>query len=174
MLFENKDKLPRFIVVYDKLTEPVAHAIVNKAEERSIECVAFSEQQFTSKPIPNSNMILLLNRNLIHNKILSDPQIKPQFLRSGVWYKKQGNIVGIYVDDEIVPITNKEIESFLDDKYKVVKPLYVLGWRCVEGLGYVIRALSKKNHNKELKTRLFKGVNKFIEEYIDKFVSGNL
>lgn len=174
MLLENKDKLPHFIVVYDALTEPVAHTIVNKAKERSIECIAFSEQQFTSKPIPNSNMILLLNRNLIHNKILSDPQIKPQFLRSGVWYKKQGNIVGVYVDDEIAPITNKEIGSWVDDKYKVVRPLYVLGWKCLEGIGHISRMLSKKEHNKDLRTRLFKGVSKFVEEDLDKFVSGQL
>lgn len=90
----------KFIVVYNRFTEPIAQSLYNRAIEKGISCTTWNEKEYVQSKagLTNSNYLELLSENII-KKNLADPTLKQNEIILGVLYKKQGHQIGVYVKE---------------------------------------------------------------------------
>lgn len=163
----------KFIVVYDKFNKPVANSIKNQARDLSINSTAWSKEQYLAKEpqLNNDNFVLFLSESLMEEN-LSNPQLQLHSLIDGVKYKKQGNAVGIFVEE----ISYIEAAKRLGDS---LKEDWIIQVGALIGTGLIGSSLlasyrywSKKNKAKLY--LLYKASDKFMKDCLTSFVSGEL
>lgn len=163
----------KFIVVYDKFNKPVANSIKNQAYELSINSTAWSKEQYLHQEpgLNNDNYVLFLSEKLLEEN-LSNPQLELYDLIEGVKYKKQGNAVGIYVEDiSYVEVAEKLAESLKEDWLLQVGALIAGGLVCSSILA-TFQYFSKRRKAKLY--LLYKAVDKFAKDKLKSFVVGEL
>ena len=163
----------KFIVVYDKFNKPVANSIKNQARDLSINSTAWSKEQYLANEpqLNNDNFVLFLSESLMEEN-LSNPQLQLHSLIDGVKYKKQGNAVGIFVEE----ISYIEAAKRLGDS---LKEDWIIQVGALIGTGLIGSSLlasyrywSKKNKAKLY--LLYKASDKFMKDCLTSFVSGEL
>lgn len=163
----------KFIVVYDKFNKPVANSIKNQAYELSINSTAWSKEQYLHQEpgLNNDNYVLFLSEKLLKEN-LSNPQIELNDLIEGVKYKKQGNAVGIYVEDiSYVEAAEKLAESLKEDWLLQVGTL-IAGGLVSSSILATFQYFSKRRKAKLY--LLYKAVDKFAKDKLKSFVVGEL
>lgn len=163
----------KFIVVYDKFNKPVANSIKNQARDLSINSTAWSKEQYLANEpqLNNDNFVLFLSESLMEEN-LSNPQLQLHSLIEGVKYKKQGNAVGIFVEDiSYIEAAKRLGDSLKEDWLMQVGAL--IGTGLIGGsLLATVRYWSKKNKAKLY--LLYKASDKFTKDFLKSFVSGEL
>ena len=163
----------KFIVVYDKFNKPVANSIKNQARDLSINSTAWSKEQYLAKEpqLNNDNFVLFLSESLIEEN-LSNPQLQLHSLIEGVKYKKQGNAVGIFVEEiSYIEAANRLGDSLKEDW--IIQVVALIGTGLIGGsLLASFRYWSKKNKAKLY--LLYKASDKFAKDFLTSFVSGEL
>lgn len=162
----------KFIVVYDKFNKPVANSIKNQARDLSINSTAWSKEQYLANEpqLNNNNFVLFLSESLIEEN-LSNPKLKSHSLIEGVKYKKQGNTVGIFVEEiSYIEVAEMLAESLKEDWLKQVGALICYG--PIVGLLATFKYFPKQRKAKLY--LLYKASDKFTQDCLKSFVSGEL
>lgn len=167
----------KFIVVYDKSNKPVANSIKNQARDLSINSTSWSKEQYLANEpqLNNDNFVLFLSESLIEEN-LSNPQLQLHSLIEGVNYKKQGNAIGIFVEDiNYIEAAKRLGDSLKEDWLKLVGVLIATGHTTGLKAVSLFATLRYKSKKKKAKLYLlFKASNKFTRKYLKSFVSGEL
>ena len=189
-----KDILCQFIVVCDKSTEDAAHSIYNRAAKKGIKSVVWMEKDFEANKsrLTNRNHVLFLNEKYT-NKYLADPTLESMKIIDGVFYKKQGNQLGIYIDTQNLSRIEKMIGggggvlisiggvlSYDSDSYaRQHLPSYPgrtkglvkewLGGACL-AVGSVALMSAKIMRDKRRYKMLMKAVDKFDKDFLLDYV----
>lgn len=172
-MFDTQKTNNRFIVVYDKLTEPIAQSIANRAIVKGIESTTWSKKEYLAqKPrLTNNNYVLLLDESIMQIN-LADPTLEIREIIPGVQYKLQGHQLGLFVDKE-----SDDFKTLCKDKNLGKTLLQFLGSAIAAGLiGVAICAFIKDLNNKK-KAKfylLMKAIDEFEKEDMLKYVSGKL
>lgn len=163
----------KFIVVYDKFNKPVANSIKNQARDLSINSTAWSKEQYLANEpkLNNDNFVLFLSESLIEEN-LSNPQLKLHSLIEGVKYKKQGNAVGIFLEEISYIEAAKSLGDSLKEDWLIQVGALIATGLIGGGLLATFRYMSKKNRAKLY--LLYKASDKFAKELLKSFVSGGL
>lgn len=158
----------KFIVVYDKFNKPVANSIKNQARDLSINSTAWSKKQYldNEQQLNNDNFVLFLSESLMKEN-LSNPDLQLHSLIEGVKYKKQGNVVGIYMEEISYIEAAKRLGDFLKEDW-----LMQVATLTNTPLLLAYRYWSKNNKAKLY--LLYKAADKFTKECLKSFVSGEL
>lgn len=165
----NNDSTPKidyqFIVVYEKSNKQIAASIRNQAIDLKITSTIWGEKFYLGQEtqLTNHNHVLFLSEKLIAEN-LSNPNLEEKELIPGVFYKKQGNNIGIYPKSEnksFVELAN-EYADFLKENWKMV----IAGVICGGSVGgsIVTGYLFWKKQKKAKKYLLFKAADKFVKE----------
>lgn len=163
----------KFIVVYDKSNKPVANSIKNQARDLSINSTSWSKEQYLANEpqLNNDNFLLFLSESLIEEN-LSNPQLQLHSLIEGVNYKKQGNAIGIFVEDINYIEAAKRLGNSLKEDW-LIQVAALIGTHLIgASILATVRYRSKKKKAKLY--LLFKASDEFIRKYLKSFVSGEL
>ena len=163
----------KFIVVYDKSNKPVANSIKNQARDLSINSTSWSKEQYLANEpqLNNDNFLLFLSESLIEEN-LSNPQLQLHSLIEGVNYKKQGNAIGIFVEDINYIEAAKRLGNSLKEDW-LIQVAALIGTHLIgASILATVRYMSKKKKAKLY--LLFKASDEFIRKYLKSFVSGEL
>ena len=163
----------KFIVVYDKSNKPVANSIKNQARDLSINSTSWSKEQYLANEpqLNNDNFLLFLSESLIEEN-LSNPQLQLHSLIEGVNYKKQGNAIGIFVEDINYIEAAKRLGNSLKEDW-LIQVAALIGTHLIgASILATVRYWSKKKKAKLY--LLFKASDEFIRKYLKSFVSGEL
>lgn len=152
----------RFIIIYDKVSHPIALSLRNSITEEKESCVVWTKKTYdqNESKLTNHNLLVLLNEKMIKEH-LANPIIKTIHFSDGVILKHERNTMGIMVDPEL--------------DYNKYAKLINNSWRdYVVLLGGLIPLVDKKiNERDKIKTKLlFDAAEKLKAETIERFLSG--
>lgn len=155
----------RFIIIYDKVSHPIALSLRNSITEEKESCVVWTKKTYdqNESKLTNHNLLVLLNEKMIKEH-LANPTLKTVNYSDGVILKHERNTMGIMVDPSLdYRKYMKRINSSWKD-YVIRLPL---SWP-----GLVYKLLSDKNKIKTI--LLFDAAEKLKAETIEKFLRGEL
>lgn len=162
----------RFIIIYDKLSHPIALSLRNSIEEKE-SCVVWTKKNYDNNEcsLTNHNLLVLLNEEMIKVH-LANPSIKTINFSEGVILKHEGNTMGLMIDPDISYRDYKQKINFSWKKYVwgTVLPILLAG-----GIpaAVIILTYMTFNDKKKIKTKLlFDAVEKLKAETIEKFLNG--
>lgn len=165
----NTDATPKidyqFIVVYEKSNKQIAASIRNQAIDLKITSTIWGEKSYLDQEtsLTNHNHVLFLSEKLIAEN-LSNPNLEEKELIPGVFYKMEGNCIGIYLKSEnksYVELAN-EYADILKENWKEVIARVI----CGDAIGALIQTgfLFWRKQKKAKKYLLFKAADKFVKE----------
>lgn len=192
----------QFIVVHEKFTEKVAQSLCNRAAEKGIKCVVWDEKNYDSNKqrLTNRNHVLFLCDKYIETN-LTDPTIKSHQIIDGAFYKKQGCLLGIYIDNKAGALEKTLywasgvftggglIGAFSQPEPKSYKDVIIdrPNSTCNNKGGFVpiiiaaalaigpsMAALAYRVHEKNRFNLLMKAVKEFDKTYLLDFIQGKL
>lgn len=169
---ENTERIKeKFIIIYDKLTKPIALSLRNSISKEKESCVVWTEDVYNRNEckLTNRNLLVILNEKMIKDH-LANPAIKTVHFSDGVILKHEGNTMGIMVDPTV------ECINILRKRKKI--PLYVglakyFIWLLIPYVGVGIYWGKFLHDEKKAKILLlFEAVEKLKTETIEKFLRG--
>lgn len=173
----------KFIVVYDKLTEPIAQSISNRAIAKDIKSTTWSKKEYLgNKPsLTNNNYLLLLDKSIIKVN-LADPTLKSREIIPGVLYKHQGHQLGLFVDNDTIDdgFQNLFTTKGWKDMTLTKMVLMYLGIAVAGvaggllGIGTLTYILNQNRKEQKRFCLLMEALDTFEKDYLQKFVQGEL
>ncbi len=165
----------KFIIVYERFTEPIAQSLFNRAIEKGVTCTTWSEKEYIAQKaaLTNKNYVLLLNNNLI-KKNLADPTLEYKEIVKGILFKKQGHQIGIFIDKNQNPIKAADLFASIakEDWGKIVLTLILSG---IVGVSTMLAPILYFNKKKRAKFYLYmKAIDKFDKDLLSKYLQDEL
>ena len=86
----------RFIIIYDKVSHPIALSLRNSITEEKESCVVWTKKTYdqNESKLTNHNLLVLLNEKMIKEH-LANPTLKTVNFSDGVILKHERNTMGI-------------------------------------------------------------------------------
>lgn len=163
----------KIIIVYDKLTKPIALSMKNSINKHS--CAIWSEKHYKDnepKLTNYNNLILLCDK--ITDLNLANPKLKHKKYIDGIDLIVEGKTLGLKYNSETCNSTPKEILKKNWGKYLagVFGPIVLIGGI---PLAIIIPSYMFISEKKRIKVKLlFDAKEKFMNESLENFLNGEL
>ena len=165
----------KFIVVYDKFTEPIAQSLFKRASVKQIKCILWNEVEYKHKKaaLTNFEYLVILSKKII-KKNFADPTLKQNQIVQGVLYKSQGHQIGIYIDKNADVIKTAD---FLGQVYKENWSNVTMGFvgqGVILGLSLFAIILSIYEKKRAKFYLLMKAIDEFDKKFMLEYVQDKL
>lgn len=165
----------KFIVVYDKFTEPIAQSLFKRAGVKQIKCILWNEVEYkhNKAALTNFEYLVILSKKII-KKNFADPTLKQNQIVQGVLYKKQGHQIGIYIDKNADVIKTAD---FLGQVYKENWSNVTMGFvgqGVILGLSLFAIILSIYEKKRAKFYLLMKAIDEFDKKFMLEYVQDKL
>lgn len=165
----------QFVIIYDKLTKPVAISLRNSIISKYT-CAVWDKKYYDSNEakLTSKNYLIILNEELVIQN-LANPRLKQIKYINGIVMLVEGNTLGLKYDSDSSP---KKLNDILKGSWNMylhgaLAPILIFG-----GIPLFVALLSTYlliSDNKKIRLKLFfDAADKLKEESLELFLNGKL
>lgn len=167
----------KFVVVYDKLTKPVAISLRNSLDSKYT-CTIWDKKTYIANEmkLSSQNYLIILNEELIVQN-LANPNLKPIKYINGIVMLVEGNTLGLKFDPSTSPKKlNGNWYTYLES---VVAPMLMIPKIPIAIPSVIVASLLAQLYLKPIKEKIklklfFDAIDKLKKESLELFLNGKL